>query len=117
MVRPGGATASPSDPGYVRVDRRAGVAIVTLDHPADRNALSLTMTRALVEAVRQVTADERIGAMVLSATGTVFSAGGSVDDLPSPGHPCARCMPDSSLSWSAGCRPSPRSTVRPSGPA
>jgi enoyl-CoA hydratase/carnithine racemase len=87
MVRPRGATASPSDPGYVRVDRREGVAIVTLDHPADRNALSLTMTRAVAEAVHQVTADERVGAMVLSATGTVFSAGGSVDDLLEPRAP------------------------------
>ena len=87
MVRAGGATASPSDPGYVRVDRREGVARVTLDHPAERNALSLTTTRALAEAVHQLTADERVGAMVLSATGTVFSAGGSVDDLLEPRAP------------------------------
>jgi enoyl-CoA hydratase/carnithine racemase len=37
---------------YVRLERRDGVAIVTLDHPADRNALSLNMTRALTEVVQ-----------------------------------------------------------------
>jgi enoyl-CoA hydratase len=79
--------ASQPDRGAVRVDRRDAVAIVTLDHPADRNALSLTMTRALAEAVHQVVSDDAIGAMVLTATGTVFCAGGSVDDLLEPKAP------------------------------
>jgi len=70
--------------GYVQVDRRDGVAIVSLNHPEDRNALSLAMTRALAEAVHGVEADDTIGAVVLAATGTVFSAGGSVDDLLEP---------------------------------
>jgi enoyl-CoA hydratase len=87
MSRPGGVAASPPDPGPVRIDRRGGVATVTLDHPADRNALSLTMTRALAAAVHEVTSDDGIGAMVLAATGTVFSAGGSVDDLLEPKVP------------------------------
>jgi enoyl-CoA hydratase len=87
MAEPGGVATSQPDPGYVRVDRREAVAIVTLDHPADRNALSLGMTRALAEAVRQVSSDERVGAMVLTTTGTVFSAGGSVDDLLEPRAP------------------------------
>jgi len=47
-----GVEASQQAPGYVRVDRRQGGAIVTLNHPADRNALSLTMTRALAEAAK-----------------------------------------------------------------
>jgi enoyl-CoA hydratase len=63
------------------------VAIVTLDHPADRNALSLTMTRALAQAVHGVAADETIGAMVLASSGPAFSAGGSVDDLLDPKAP------------------------------
>ena len=79
--------APQPDPGYVRVDRRESVAMVTLDHPADRNALSLTMTRALAEAVHQVTSDDGIGAMVITATGTAFCAGGSVDDLLEPKVP------------------------------
>jgi enoyl-CoA hydratase len=74
-------------PGYVRVDRRDRVAIVSLDHHEDRNALSLTMTRALAEAVTRVAADDTIGAIVVAATGTVFSAGGSVDDLLEPKAP------------------------------
>ena len=86
MARPEGA-GGPEGSGYVRVDCRDGVAIVTLDHPEDRNALSLTMTRALAEVVHRLTADDGIGAMVLTAAGTVFSAGGSVDDLLEPKAP------------------------------
>src|ERR1700729_4266300 len=87
MVEPETAEVSHERSGYVRVDRRDGVAIVYLDHPEDRNALSLGMTRALAEAVHRVEADETIGAIVLAATGTVFSAGGSLDDLLEPKAP------------------------------
>ncbi|MGO8862678.1 MAG: enoyl-CoA hydratase/isomerase family protein [Acidimicrobiales bacterium] len=82
----------------MRVDRRENVAVVTLDHPADRNALSLTMTRALAEAVHQVTSDDGIGAMVLTATGTAFCAA-------SDGRHCA---PDSAGPKSRVCRRSRR---------
>ncbi len=87
MVVPERAEVSKEDSGYVRVDRRAGVAIVSLNHPDDRNALSFSMTRALVEAMRRVEADDGIGAVVLAANGSVFSAGGSVDDLLEPKAP------------------------------
>lgn len=70
--------------GYVRLERRDRVAIVTLDHPSDRNALSLSMTQALTEVVRHVASDGDVGAMVVTAAGPVFSAGGSVDELFEP---------------------------------
>src|ERR1700677_3235115 len=72
---------------YVRVERVDGVAIVSLDHPEDRNALSLSMTRELAEAIHSVADDDAVGALVLAATGPVFSAGGSVDDLLEPKAP------------------------------
>jgi enoyl-CoA hydratase len=87
MSEPERAGVSREGSSYVRVDRRDAVAIVSLDHPEDRNALSLTMTRALAEAVQRVAGDDTIGAIVLAATGTVFSAGGSVDDLLEPKAP------------------------------
>jgi enoyl-CoA hydratase len=87
MVGPGRAVVSQEGSSYVRVDRRDAVAIVSLDHSEDRNALSLTMTRALAEAVHGVAADDAIGAIVLAATGTAFSAGGSIDDLLEPKAP------------------------------
>jgi enoyl-CoA hydratase len=81
----------PGDPrgsgAYVRVEQRDGVAIVFLDHPEDRNALSFAMTGALAEVMHRVAADGAVGAIVLAATGTVFCSGGSVDDLLEPKAP------------------------------
>src|SRR3984957_14658914 len=87
MVVPERAEVSKETSGYVRVDRRAGVAIVSLDHPEDRNALSFRMTRALVDAMHGVESDHAIGVVVLAAPDPLFSAGGSVDDLLEPKAP------------------------------
>jgi enoyl-CoA hydratase len=72
---------------YVGVERRDTVAVLTLQHSADRNALSLAMTKALAEAVADVVADQSVRALVVAATGPVFCAGGSVDDLLEPKAP------------------------------
>src|SRR5665213_2447163 len=83
MSQSGGATPSNvSD--YVRLERRDGVAVVTLDHQSDRNALSLNMTQALTEVVRQAAVDDDIRALLVEGAGPVFSAGGSVDALFEP---------------------------------
>ncbi len=80
---PGSSQASE----YVHLERRDGVAIVKLDHPADRNALSLNMTLALTEVVKRVTDEGDVGALIVAGAGPVFSAGGSVDDLFEPKAP------------------------------
>ena len=72
---------------FLRVQRRGGVAIITLDHQSDRNALSFGMTRALVETVGSLSSDHAIGALVVVGTGSVFSSGGSLDDLLAPKAP------------------------------
>jgi enoyl-CoA hydratase len=82
-----GATAGSSAETYVTVEYRERVGLITLDHPQDRNALSLAMTRALAEAVHQVHTDGQAGAIVLTSSGPVFSSGGSVDDLLHPQAP------------------------------
>ncbi len=82
----GGAGAAPAS-DYVRLERRDDVAIVTLDHPSDRNALSLNMIRALAEVVEGVADDAGVGALIVAGEGPVFSAGGSVDDLFEPKAP------------------------------
>ena len=80
-------TGSPGDSDYVRVNHRGEVAVVTLDHQPDRNALSWAMTRALSGAVAAIQAEARAGALVVASAGPVFCAGGSVDDLLEPKAP------------------------------
>ena len=54
------------------------VATVTLNRPAQRNAIDDTMKRELIEAVRSVQADGSIRALVIAGAGGVFCAGGDI---------------------------------------
>jgi enoyl-CoA hydratase len=76
----------PSDP-RVKLERDGNVAVVILDDPARRNALSLEVTVQLGQAVEEASADPSVGALVVTATPPAFCAGGSVDDLLNPRAP------------------------------
>jgi len=58
----------------IRYEVSDGVAVVTLDAPARRNALTLAMTAELVAALDEADADERVGAVVIGG-GASFCAG------------------------------------------
>jgi enoyl-CoA hydratase len=58
----------------VRYEVSGGVAVITLDAPERRNALSVEMSRELIEAARAVEADESVGALVVTG-GAHFCAG------------------------------------------
>jgi enoyl-CoA hydratase len=75
------------DAEFVALAYRGDVAVLTLGHPQDRNALSLAMTRALSRAVARVDAEGQARGLVIASAGDVFCSGGSVDDLLSPGAP------------------------------
>ncbi|WP_261567331.1 enoyl-CoA hydratase-related protein [Frankia gtarii] len=76
--------AGTGEPGaLVTVEHTGGVAILRLDDPKRRNALSPAMSSALAGAVDTALA-AGAGAMVLTASPPVFCSGGSLDDLISP---------------------------------
>ncbi|GGC71423.1 enoyl-CoA hydratase [Chelatococcus reniformis] len=56
-------------------DARDGVATLTLNRPAARNALSDDMIAALTTALAEVAADRAVKAVVIAANGPAFSAG------------------------------------------
>lgn len=58
----------------------SGVAMITLNRPANRNALSTEMVEALAASLEQVIADESVRAIVLTGTGTVFCAGADLKE-------------------------------------
>ncbi|MDT3441507.1 enoyl-CoA hydratase-related protein [Pseudofrankia sp. BMG5.37] len=70
----------------VATELRDGYAVLTLDDPAHRNALSLELSDALAAAVAAVLG-AGVGAIVLAASPPVFSAGGNLDDLITPKAP------------------------------
>ena len=59
----------------VRTVTDAGVTTMTLDSPANRNALSTALMRELLDALAEALTDTRVRAVVLSHTGTVFCSG------------------------------------------
>jgi enoyl-CoA hydratase len=65
----------------VRLDNRDGVAVITLDAPARRNALTLPMATRLAELVAACEADETVGAVVITGAPPAFCAGADLTAL------------------------------------
>jgi enoyl-CoA hydratase/carnithine racemase len=62
----------------LRLERRPdGVAVLTLDNPDQRNAMSDDMTRSWVSAVDSLADDRSVRAVVVTGAGTAFCSGGN----------------------------------------
>jgi len=64
----------------VGVQHRDGVRTLTLDSPANRNALSARLLAQLEEALRDATSDADVRAVVLTGAGTVFCSGADLSE-------------------------------------
>jgi enoyl-CoA hydratase/carnithine racemase len=71
---------SPAPPQVLRHDA-AGVATLTLNTPASRNALSLSMIEALIAAFDSVAADSKIRVVVLVGAGPAISSGHDLKEI------------------------------------
>ncbi|MEU0371474.1 enoyl-CoA hydratase family protein [Streptomyces sp. NPDC006283] len=61
-----------------------GITTLTLDSPANRNALSARLVGELAEALGGCAEDDSVRAVVLTHTGSTFSAGADLKTPPSP---------------------------------
>jgi enoyl-CoA hydratase len=73
-------------PGEITVERDAGVALLTLQAPERRNALTREMARELVAACEEIDADTEIGAVVVRGADGFFCAGGDRATLADAGR-------------------------------
>jgi enoyl-CoA hydratase len=64
--------------------RARGVETLTLDSPHNRNALSAVLVADLADALKEAGEDTGVRAVVLTHTGTTFSAGADLRDPPGP---------------------------------
>ena len=63
---------------HLRLERRPdGVAVLTLDNPDQRNAMSDEMTASWVAAVDELAADRAVRAVVVTGEGSAFCSGGN----------------------------------------
>ena len=83
-------------PVQTSVDGR--VALLRLDSPATRNALSVQMREALAAALERFDADPGIGCIVLAGSDKVFAAGADIKAMAAlqPGEPAS---PDGAAFW------------------
>jgi enoyl-CoA hydratase/carnithine racemase len=65
----------------ILIERDAPVATITMNRPEKRNALSSEMMRELVDALRELSAEPDVRAIVLAANGPAFSAGHDLREL------------------------------------
>ena len=68
----------------LRVERRGDVALVTLNRPDKRNALSFELLRELIACAKALRKDRSIRAAILHGAGECFSAGIDLNDLNNP---------------------------------
>jgi 2-(1,2-epoxy-1,2-dihydrophenyl)acetyl-CoA isomerase len=62
----------------VLVDKRDGIAVLTLNRPEARNAIDDGMREVFAARLREVAADDQITVVVLTGAGSAFCAGGDV---------------------------------------
>ena len=74
----------------VHRDTTDGVAVLTLSHPARRNAMNLELSRLLVAAVADAVADDGVGAIVITGEDPGFCAGGDLEELAAADLPTLR---------------------------
>jgi enoyl-CoA hydratase/carnithine racemase len=75
----------------VDVQHGDGIRTLTLDSPANRNALSIRLLGQLAQALHEATADAEVRAVVLTGAGTVFCSGA---DLSERGSGAPNRMPE-----------------------
>lgn len=70
----------------IELERRDGIALLTLNAPDRRNALTVDMARALSAACEEIDGDPSIGAVVVRGAGGYFCAGGDRATLAAAGE-------------------------------
>jgi enoyl-CoA hydratase/carnithine racemase len=73
--------------GELRCHVEERVAVVTLDRPEARNALTLEMKRALAALLPALGADPDVGCVLLTGAGGAFCAGGDTKRMAQDGRP------------------------------
>jgi enoyl-CoA hydratase/carnithine racemase len=74
-------TVQSIDTGDVRVEVNEHVVVVTIDRPSKRNALTQDMYATMSDTLVAADDDADIGAVVLTGTDTVFTAGNDLGDF------------------------------------
>src|SRR5262249_37898020 len=65
----------------ILVERAAPLATITMNQPGRRNALSTPMMTELIDALKPLSREKEVQAIILSANGPAFSAGHDLREM------------------------------------
>lgn len=75
------ATATAASEAILLRQDREGIAVLTLNRPEARNALSVAMLAALTDALASIRADRAVRAVVITGNGPAFCAGHDLKEM------------------------------------
>ena len=84
---------------HVQVDIADGIALVTMDRPASRNAVNAAMHHGLEIVFQELSYHPAVRAIVLTGAGEAFCAGGDIKDYGGPSTPL-EILRNRELTWS-----------------
>ena len=92
--------------GLLEIERRDGVALVTLDRPEKRNALSIELRVEIGEAFGALGSDDEVGCVVLTGAGPAFCSGMDTTQFGGDAENKRRLVETSTLAFDAvgNCR-------------
>ena len=96
--------------GQLTVERHEGAALVTLNRPDQRNALSIELRVALAEAFQALAGDDAVNAIGLTGAGSAFCAGMDITQFGGDAEH-KRQLVESSVSAFAAVAECPKPTV------
>ena len=83
----------------VQLERRGRVALLRLNRPKNRNALSSEIKAGLAEYVPALVADDSVGCVVITGTDEAFCAGGDLTGMTERAAPSVRDRLTTSQRW------------------
>ena len=88
-------------PDLLSIERHGEVALVTLERPEKRNALSIELRVQLADSFAGLSGDESVGAVVLTGAGTAFCSGMDTDQFGGDKANRERLVETSTLAFNA----------------
>jgi enoyl-CoA hydratase len=67
--------------GYVKLEKKDRIAVITMDRPEKRNALNAEVRRELFNVLKSIDSDKKIRSLIITGSGEAFIAGADIQAM------------------------------------